>query len=125
MLAITFLRDPNAPGPTIYVSMIVDSGGNVSLLAKERLRELGIRQRGAHAEIERDRAPALGVRSQFPTWRSKVPVRGQVVLPLEPASAPHASANWTPWDLRSTSSRDSRTTYPDWPAAETSSEASS
>jgi hypothetical protein len=97
MLAITSLRDPDAPGPTIYVSMIVDSGANVSLLAKERLRELGIKQRGAHAEIERDRALALGVRSQFPTWRSKVPVRGQVVLPLEPASAPHASANWTPW----------------------------
>ena len=33
MLAITSLRDPDAPGPTIYVSMIVDSGANVSLLA--------------------------------------------------------------------------------------------
>jgi len=41
--------------------MIVDSGANVSLLAKEYLRDLGIRQRGAQAEIERDRAPALGV----------------------------------------------------------------
>jgi hypothetical protein len=98
MLAITSLRDPDAPGPTIYVSMIVDSGANVSLLAKERLRELGIRQRGAHAEIERDRAPALGVRSRFPTWCSKVPVRAQVVLPLEPADVPQPSgANWTPW----------------------------
>jgi hypothetical protein len=57
-LAISSLRDPDAPGPTIYVSMIVDSGANVSLLAKERLRSLGIRQRGAQAEIERDRTPA-------------------------------------------------------------------
>jgi hypothetical protein len=96
-LAITSLRDPDAPGPTIYVSMIVDSGANVSLLAKEHLRELGIRQRGAQAEIERDRAPALGVKSQFPTWHSKAPVRGQVVLPLAPDSTPHPSANWTPW----------------------------
>jgi hypothetical protein len=97
MLAITSLRAPDVPGPTIYVSMIVDSGANVSLLAKEHLRELGIKQRGAQAEIERDRAPALGVRSQFPTWCSKVPVRGQVVLPLEPGSTPEPSANWTPW----------------------------
>ena len=96
-IAITSMRDPEAPGPTIYVSMIVDSGANVSLLAKERLRELGIRQRGPEAEIERDRAPALGVRSQFPTWYSKVPVRGQVVLPLEPHSTPQPSSNWTPW----------------------------
>lgn len=96
-LAITSLRDPDAPGPTIYVSMIVDSGANVSLLGKERLRELGIRQRGAQAEIERDRTPALGVRSHFPTWCSKVPVRGQVVLPLEPDSSPEPSADWTPW----------------------------
>jgi hypothetical protein len=36
MLAITSLRDP-APGPTIYVSMTIDSGANVSLLAKEHL----------------------------------------------------------------------------------------
>jgi hypothetical protein len=97
MLAITSLRDPDAPGPTIYVSMTVDSGANVSLLAKQHLRELGIRQRGARAEIERDRAPALGVRSQFPTWYSKVPARGLVVLPLEPDSTPRLSANWTPW----------------------------
>jgi hypothetical protein len=94
MLAITSLRDPDVPGPTIYVSMIVDSGANVSLLTKEHLRELGIRQRGAQAEIERDRAPALGVRSRFPTWYSKVPVKGQVVLPLEPDSPPD---DWTPW----------------------------
>ena len=78
MLAITPLRDPDTPGPTIYVSMIVDSGANVSLLAKEHLRELGIRQRGAQAEIERDRAPALGVRSRFPT----------VVTFVEDAEAP-------------------------------------
>jgi hypothetical protein len=91
------LRDPDAPGPTIYVSMIVDSGANVSLLANEYLRDLGIKQRGAQAEIERDRAPALGVRSQFPTWYSKVPLRGQVVLPLAPDSTPYPSANWTPW----------------------------
>jgi hypothetical protein len=97
MLAITSLRDPDAPGPTIYVSMIVDSGANVSLLAKERLRSLGIRQRGAQAEIERDRAPALGVRSRFPTWCSRVPVRGQVMLPLEPDSTSEPPANWTPW----------------------------
>jgi hypothetical protein len=75
MLAITSLRDPEAPGPTIYVSMTIDSGANVSLLAKENLRDLGIKQRGAQAEIERDRAPALAVKSQFP---------------LE-------AANWTPW----------------------------
>jgi hypothetical protein len=97
MLAITSLRDPEAPGPTIYVSMTVDSGANVSLLAKEHLRSLGIKQRGAQAEIERDRTPALGVRSQFPTWYSIVPVRGQVVLPLEPGSTSQPPANWTLW----------------------------
>jgi hypothetical protein len=97
MLAITSLRDPDAPGPTIYVSMTIDSGANVSLLAKEHLRKLGIRQRGAQAEIERDRAPALGVRSQFAAWYSKVPLRGQVVLPLAPDSTPQPSANWIPW----------------------------
>jgi len=77
--------------------MIVDSGANVSLLAKEHLRELGIRQRGTQAEIELDAEPALGVKSQFPTWYSKVPVRGQVVLPFAPDSTPYPSANWTPW----------------------------
>jgi hypothetical protein len=91
------LRDPDAPGPTIYISMIVDSGANVSLLGKEHLRELGIRQRGAQAEIELDAEPALGVKSRFPTWYSKVSVRGQVVLPLAPDSTPYPSANWTPW----------------------------
>lgn len=98
-LAITSLRDPDAPGPTIYVSLIVDSGASVSVLGKEHLRPLGIRQRGAQAEIERDPAPALGVRSQFLTWYWKVPVRGQVLLPLEPDSTPQPSANWTPWGL--------------------------
>jgi hypothetical protein len=48
-LAITPLRDAHAPGPTIYVDMVVDSGANVSLLGKQYLRELGIRQRGAKA----------------------------------------------------------------------------
>ena len=96
-LAITSLRDPDAPGPTIYVSMIVDSGANVSLLAKEYLRDLGIRQRGAQAEIERDQAPALGAKSRFAAWHSKVPLRGQVVLPLAPDSTPYPSDTWTPW----------------------------
>jgi hypothetical protein len=50
-LAISPLRDPDAPGPTIYVSMIVDSGASFSLLRKEHLRPLGIRQRGARAEV--------------------------------------------------------------------------
>jgi hypothetical protein len=45
-LSIASLRDPDAPGPTIYVSLIVDSGASVSVLGKERLRSLGIRQRG-------------------------------------------------------------------------------
>jgi hypothetical protein len=96
-LAITSLRDANAAGPTIYVSMIVDSGANVSVLAKERLRSLGIRQRGAQAEIERDLVPAIGVKSRFAAWHSKVPLRAQVVLPVAPDSTPHPSANWTPW----------------------------
>jgi hypothetical protein len=96
-LAITSMRDPNASGPTIYLSLIVDSGANVSLLAKEHLRKLGIRQRGAQAEIERDRAPALGAKSRFTAWHSKVPLRGQVVLPFAPDSTPYPSANWTPW----------------------------
>ena len=76
------MRDPDAPGPTIYVSMIVDSGANVSLLAKEHLRSLGITQRGAQAEIERDPMPGLGVKSRFAGWYSKVPLKGQVVLPV-------------------------------------------
>jgi hypothetical protein len=63
--------------------MIVDSGANVSLLAKEYLRD--------------HRAPALGVRSEFPTWYSKLPLRGQVVLPFAPDSTPYPSANWAPW----------------------------
>jgi hypothetical protein len=91
------MRDPDAPGPTIYLSLIVDSGANVSLLAKEHLRKLGIRQRGARAEIEPDSEPALGVKSRFATWHSNVPLRGRVVLPLAPDSTPYPSANWTPW----------------------------
>jgi len=97
MLAITSLRDPDAPGPTIYVSMIIDSGANVSLLAKEHLRSLGIRQRGAKAEIAPDPVPGIGLKFRFPTWHSKVPFRAQVVLPLAPDSTPRPSANWTPW----------------------------
>jgi hypothetical protein len=77
--------------------MIVDSGANVSLLAKEHLRSLGITQRGAQAEIERDPVPGLGVKSRFAGWYSKVPRKGQVVLPLAPDSTPEPSANWTPW----------------------------
>jgi hypothetical protein len=96
-LAITSLRDPDAPRPTIYVSLIVDSGASVSVLGKEHLRPLGIRQRGAQAEIELDSEPALGVKSRFATWYSSVPLRGQVVLPLAPDSTPYPSANWTPW----------------------------
>jgi hypothetical protein len=96
-LAITSLRDPDAPGPTIYLNLIVDSGANVTVLAKDHLRDLGIRQRGARAEIELDAEPALGVKSRFPTWYSKVSVRGQVVLPFAPDSTPYPSANWTPW----------------------------
>jgi hypothetical protein len=96
-LAITSLRDPDAPGPTIYVSLIVDSGASVSVLGKEHLRDLGIRQRGAQAEIVPDSEPALGVKSRFATWYSSVPLRGQVVLPLAPESTPYPSANWTPW----------------------------
>ena len=96
-LAITSLRDPEAPGPTIYVNLIVDSGASVSVLGKERLRPLGIRQRGAQAEIELDSEPALGVKSRFATWYSSVPLRGRVVLPLAPDSTPYPSANWTPW----------------------------
>jgi hypothetical protein len=96
-LAITSLRDPDAPGPTIYVSLIVDSGASVSVLGKEHLRPLGIRQRGAQVEIEPDSEPALGVKSQFATWYSSVPLRGQVVLPLAPGSTLYPSADWTPW----------------------------
>jgi hypothetical protein len=97
MLAITSLRDPDAPGPTIYVRMIVDSGANVSLLAKEHLRSLGIKQSGVQAEIERDPMPGFGVKSQFAGWYSKVPLEAQIVLPLAPDSTPEPSANWTPW----------------------------
>ena len=96
-LAITSLRDPDVPGPTIYVSLIIDSGASFSLLGKEHLRPLGIRERGAQAEIERDSEPALGVKSRFATWYSSVPLRGQVVLPLAPDSTPDPSADWTPW----------------------------
>jgi len=96
-LAITSLHDPDAPGPTIYVSVVVDSGASVSVLGKEHLRELGIRERGAQPEIERDSEPALGVKSRFATWHSSVPLRGQVVLPLALDSTPYPSANWTPW----------------------------
>jgi hypothetical protein len=97
VLAITSLRDPNAPGPTIYVRLIVDSGASVSVLGKEHLRPLDIRQRGAQAEIEPDSEPALGVKSRFATWYSSVPLKGQVVLPLAPDSTPYPSANWTSW----------------------------
>jgi hypothetical protein len=96
-LAITSLRDLDAPGPTIYVSLIIDSGASFSLLRKEHLRPLGIRQRGARAEIERDSQPALGVKSRFSTWYSNVPLRGKVLLRLAPDSTPYPSANWTPW----------------------------
>ena len=96
-LAITSLRDPDAPRPTIYVSLIVDSGASFSLLKKEHLRPLGIRQRGAQAEIEPDPEPALGVKSRFATWYSNVPLIGQVVLRLAPDSTPYPSASWTPW----------------------------
>lgn len=105
--------------------MIVDSGANVSLLAKEHLRELGIRQRGTQAEIELDAEPALGVKSQFPTWYSKVPVRGQVVLPFAPDSTPYPPPTGRPGGRSLTSSRGSRTTCPALQDAETSSVASS
>jgi hypothetical protein len=119
------MRDPHAPGPIIYLSLIVDSGANVSLLAKEHLRKLGIRQRGAQAEIERDRAPALGAKSRFAAWHSKVPLRAQVVLPFAPDSTPYPPPTGRRGDRPSSSIRDSRATHQTWPAAETSSGTSS
>jgi hypothetical protein len=77
--------------------MIVDSGASFTLLAKEYLRQLGIKQRGPQAEIDRDPTPATGVKSRFVTWYSNVLLTAQVVLPLAPGSSPSPSANWTPW----------------------------
>jgi hypothetical protein len=79
-LSITSLRDPDAPGPTIYVSLIGDSGASVSVLGKERLRSLGIRQRGAQAEIRARPGAGLAGRRGF--------LRSFVVTFVEDADAP-------------------------------------